>query len=81
MINRNKLKERRKLLKYTQEDMQKLTGINRVTYTKIETGRTQRIALQDAFIIAKVLHSAIEDLFDADMIEAFNDLQPTGTQE
>ena len=81
MINRNKLKERRKLLKYTQEDMQKLTGINRVTYTKIETGRTQRIALQDAFIIAKVLHSTIEDLFDADMIEAFNDLRPTGTQE
>lgn len=61
---RAKLREKRKLFGYTQKQLSEMTGIERTKYTRIENGM-QGVTVEDAFIIAKVLCSNVEDLFFA----------------
>jgi len=60
---RNKLKEKRLMLGYTQDKMSSLTGIERTKYTRIENGGIKRVTIDDAFLISKVLLATIEDIF------------------
>lgn len=75
MNERNILRERRKSLKFTQRDMERMTGIERTRYNKIEKGVIAKISFIDAYVISKALHANMEYLFEGDIAE----LTPTGT--
>lgn len=70
---RQKLREQRLLLGYTQEKISELTGIERTRYNRIENNMIKKVPVDEAYVIAKVLLSSIEDIFlDVDVYEKHN---------
>lgn len=78
---RKALRERRIYFGYTQENIAEITGIERTKYTRIENGSINRVAVDDAFLIAKALDTTIESIFMPNDVyrEHNNNSQPTGT--
>lgn len=77
---RKALRERRIHFGYTQENIAEITGIERTKYTRIENGSTNRVAVDDAFLIAKALDTTIESIFMPDDVyrEHNNNFQSPG---
>lgn len=62
------MRERRKELRYSQQNIADITGIERTRYGKIENGKLQKVDIAEAYKIACALETTMEALFLSDNV-------------
>lgn len=56
------IRQRRRMLDITQEELAEKAGISRTTLWKLEKGRTVRVSTETLFSIANILDCDVDDL-------------------
>lgn len=69
MIVNNQLREKRNEVGLTQVEIAEKANISEVSYQRLEYG-SRKPSLNTALLIAKILHSTVEDLFGAATLES-----------
>ena len=57
-----RIRQRRRMLDITQEELAEKAGISRTTLWKLENGRTVRVSTEMLFSIANILGCDVDDL-------------------
>lgn len=57
-----RIRQRRRMLDITQEELAEKAGISRTTLWKLENGRTVRVSTETLFCIANILECDVDDL-------------------
>lgn len=57
-----RIRQRRRMLDITQEELAEKAGISRTTLWKLENGRTVRVSTETLFCIANILECDVGDL-------------------
>ena len=57
-----RIRQRRRMLDITQEELAEKAGISRTTLWKLENGRTVRVSTETLFCIANILDCDVDDL-------------------
>lgn len=60
---RDRIKERRKTLGYSQQELADISGIERCRCSRIESGAAKTVSIEEAYKIASALNTTVDDLF------------------